>query len=75
MIIGFHLNAVHPKYFLFVTTTDEHNLLLVFLHLCTAIKMNPIMPILEFMVQLSWILSFQRKSNRQEELKWFTMPI
>ena len=38
MIIGFHSNAVHTKYFLFVMTKDEHNLLLVFLHLCTAIK-------------------------------------
>ena len=38
MIMGFHLNAVHPKYFLFVTTTDEHDLLLVFLHSCMAIK-------------------------------------
>ena len=38
MIIGFHSNAVHPKYFLFVMTKGEHNLLLVFLHLCTAIK-------------------------------------
>ena len=38
MIIGFHLNAVHPKYFLFVTTTEEHDLLLVFLHSCSAIK-------------------------------------